>query len=312
MSHYDTLGVTKDATEDDIKKAYRKLALKYHPDKENGNKEKFQEIGRAYEILSDKSKRNEYDGHSNTFPFFNPFAAQPPQKKPDSHYNVYITLDDVFNGLQKKLKLTREKPCSHCIRHCGACDGNGITVQIIQIGMMQQRIERHCHQCGTKGILNVNPNCNSCNRKGTITDCDIVTIDIPIGVNNGKTYVFNGWGPQAFRKNELSGNFVAIINVKDHKDFKRVQNDLSYTATLTLKESLVGKLIAIPYFGENIELNTKGFGIVNPNVQYTLFNKGLRDPTGKYGHMHIKFNIIYPNKNLSEEDRLKIFSIDLD
>lgn len=304
--YYKVLGINKNASPDQIKQAYRKLAKEHHPDK-GGEKEQFLKIQEAYEALTNPSNSNSTDNinikvntnfHENFFfsnNFFN-FNSNSNKKivKKDIYYDFNISLNDVYFGTTKKLKLTRKIPCKNCITFCQTCDGIGCITTNISNGIFHQTHTKKCDNCNGSSFQIKSNDCHLCNLSREIVETKIVDIIVPIGVKDKTIYKYNEWGEQAKNKNEIPGNFIVTINVTNHESFIRNQNDLIYTTELTLKESLIGKQIIIPHFSGNIELNTIGFGIINPEVQYTIFNKGLRDINNNYGHLHLRFKIKYP------------------
>lgn len=315
--YYKILGINQNASEEEIKQAYRKLARTHHPDK-GGDKDKFQKIQEAYEMLTNPDKKINYNNHQNAhnfsfnfnnhsfFDFHNQHHQHHQQnngknkiQKKDFIYNFNIKLKDVYFGINKKLKLSRKIKCSKCVEMCDNCDGNGVCTKSVNMGPFQQIITQNCSNCSSSGIIKKNTECDLC-ENGEITESNVVEINVPIGVEDKKQIIFKGWGEQARNKNELSGNFLVIINIEKDDLFEKKQKDLIFTVELSLKESLIGKQIIIPHFSEDLHLNTSGFGIINPNIQYTIFNKGLRDTNDKHGQLHLRFKINYPSKTLDE------------
>ena len=305
MNYYEILGVSKKATQDEIKIAYRKLAREHHPDK-GGNKETFQKIQEAYEHLSDPQKRESLD---NPHPFHNfrqnfHFDSQHNQtKKADHIYNCSISLKDVFYGITKKIKVNRLMYCKTCINFCKICNGSGRISQKIHLGPFIQIIEHGCPNCNGSGKENnTNSKCTTCNSSRSIKEEKIFEIIIPKGVENGDTFIFENWGEQASNPNEISGNLVVKIVIENHHVFIRQGNDLIYNCKITLRESIIGKMIMINNFDNDHEINTVGFGIINPNKEYSIIGKGMVSKSGSRGNLIIRFNIIYPDKSLSVND----------
>jgi len=314
--YYKILGINKDASQEDIKKAFRTAAIKHHPDK-GGDKEKFQEIQEAHEILSNPQKRAEYDNPTNqshfNFPFefkmnqffkrHDPMHDNTPPKANDHQYNFSITLKDVFNGLIKRFKIKLTNLCKTCNTTCNDCKGNGFISHQLQHGPFIQISKQQCQKCSGKGLIYNKSNCQSRNActNGVFTDEKLVEIIIPRGVEEGKKYIFNGWGEQPTMLNQAPGNLIVTISITPDKTFSRNGLDLIFTENITLKDSIVGKILHIPHFSGPLELDTKGFGIINPHKQYTVFNKGIKTESGKIGNLHIRFDINYPNKTLDDK-----------
>ena len=310
--YYNILGVSRDASDDEIKRAYKKLALKTHPDKNNGDDTEFKKVNLAYETLSDQQKRKEYDnpgmgGDMFNNPFNHPFFqfhnngnrhGHATQKRcNDHHYTCNITLDEVYTGTIKKLKIQRKKLCRSCIKSCNKCNGSGKKTEHLQMGPFSQVIQRICNDCHGSGKTKNSGSitCTKCSSSGIIIEDNIFTIELEKGIESGKTFEFKEWGQQAERDNEIPGSFIVTINVEDHLVFKRNKLNLYITIELSLQESLVGKDVSIQHFSGQFNLDTKGFGVINPNKQYILYKKGLIDNNNTIGDLYIQFKINYPD-----------------
>jgi DnaJ family protein A protein 2 len=324
MSYYDVLGVSKDATEDEIKKAYRKLALKYHPDK-SGEIEKFQEIQTAYENLIDPNKRQAYDNPqpqfnnnvNGNFPFeffFNGpgsfsfggagmfTAPKQNQKRSDHFYTCKVQLKDVYFGTVKRFKIKRECLCLECHSSCGICNGYGYK-------KLHPTIAQTCQQCNGKGNMIKHENCNVCNNKRTITEEKLVEINIEKATQSGEKFIFEKWGEQPMKNGEIAGHLYVTVQIEEDPNFKRLDLDLLYYANLTIFETFTGKTLEIPLFDETLKLESKGFGVINPNKQYTIYGKGLVDTTNRRGNLHIRFSIEYPDRVFTEEELGQVTSL---
>ena len=317
--YYNTLGVSKNSTPEDIKNAYKRLARTHHPDR-GGNKEEFQKIQEAYETLSDNDKKSQYDNpgfgngnHNHNFPFGgfdHPFFNQQRNqqrnqtiKMNDHLYTCKITIRDVYYGVTKRLKVHRTKMCKSCIQNCNSCNGNGKIVQHIQMGPFAQVVENTCPNCrGSGRISNNNNECSDCNKTGKIEENNTFEIIIKPSVNNGNKFTFDGWGEQPKKNNELPGAFIVIISIENDPFFTRIGLDLFCNIKLSYKDSIIGKDIIIPHFRGDIPLGTRGFGIINPNKNYILYNKGLLGENGSSGNLQIKFIIDYPERTFNEDE----------
>ena len=314
-NYYNILGLTKNASEDEIKQAYRNLAKTHHPDK-GGNKEKFQEIQEAYDTLSDPQKKHIYDnpapsfddifgGGFGGFPF-NMFQTHQNRKKSDHYYTCNIKLDEVFTGLKKIFILKRNFKCKNCQKICTKCNGSGNNQQRVQIGPIIQILNQPCGSCNSSGKIKDSQNCDICTNKGTIEENKTIEINIPKGVENNHRFTYEEWGEQPDKDNENPGDLIINIVVQKHDHFERRGLDLYYTYDLTIKESIVGKKISIPYFSNSIEVDISEYGIINPAKEYIIFQKGLENVKGQKGSMYIKFNIKYPNKILNTTESQEI------
>jgi DnaJ-class molecular chaperone len=312
--YYEILGVSKTSSQEEIKKAYKLLALKYHPDKNSDPEaqETFKSISESYEILSDPERRKRYDmgestpGNMNVNPhdifqqmFMNngnfPFAQmfnqhqhqhQAQIKKNNSIHQIKIKLSDAHTGLVKKLKVNIKKTCFDCKSKCSTCGGKGMTIQQTGPLIMQST----CQMCGGSGsVSKSNSNCSKCLGKMEINTEQIVSLEIPKGVASGQTFTFPGLGEQPQRQGEVPGDLLFQVIVENDPYFKRDGNDLIYNVNLTFKESIVGKEIKIPHFDGIIHETTKGFGVINPNKRYAYKNRGL----GCIGDLVLNFQINY-------------------
>jgi len=346
---YDILEVNRNASLEDIKKSYKKLAVQFHPDKNKDNKEeaelKFKEISNAYSILSNSETRHKYDmlgdenyngsgdgpqqeaanmddlfqhlfgsrrGHGHGF---NPFADfdfghggggnNRTCNNIIKHYN--ITLEDIYNGIAKPIKVIIKKYCLKCFINCTGCNGTGMRQQIIQLGPMTQILNITCNQCNGNKIINKNnKECKECKGCGTMDIEHNAFLNMPKGFDCDHT-IFEGLGEQPQIAGQKAGNLIYEFKLTPHSQFTKSGNDLYYKQTLTLTDSIIGKMIIIDYFGEQIKINTNQFGVINPSKQYILKNRGLPIfNTTKKGNMIIEFNITYPQLNNGELENLTI------
>jgi DnaJ-class molecular chaperone len=339
---YDILEVSKDASQEEIKKNYKKLAFQFHPDKNKGNKEaelKFKEISNAYSILSNPETKERYDhlgdenfnndsggnqheapnmdelfqhlfgsrrGGFNPFGDFGDFGSSENNNRCNNIVKQYnITLEDIYNGITKTIKITLKKYCTKCFTTCNGCNGTGMRQQIMQIGPMTQIFNMTCNKCNGAKIMNKNnKDCKECKGTGTFDVEHNAFLNMPKGFDSNHT-IFEGFGEQPQISSQKPGNLIFEFRLLPHPLFSKQGNDLYYKHNLTLTESIIGKMITIEYFGEQIKINTNQFGVINPSKQYILKNRGLPIyNTQKKGNMIIEFNITYPHLNTSELENL--------
>lgn len=327
--YYDVLGVSRDSADDQIKKAYRQLALKYHPDRNPGDKdceEHFKEATEAYSVLSDAEKRQRYDrfGHAafangadgfsdfsgfaedifgDIFGAFfgtNPFGSQGSRAKSgrDLKYNLTITLEEAAFGCEKE--ITIQKPVN-----CETCDGTGARKgstpercrqcggagQIrIQQGFFA--ISRPCNVCRGAGQVNTDP-CAGCGGTGKKTKEQRLSVKVPAGINNGQRLKLRGEGEEA-PKGGVAGDLYVEIGLKSHKVFKRKDNDIVCELAIGYSQAVLGGDVEVPTLAGTTTLK------VPPGTQsgkiFRLRGKGIVDlQTGKLGDQHVVAYVHIPS-----------------
>lgn len=233
---YSILGVSRDASQEEIKKQYRKLAMKHHPDRNNGNAESevlFKKISTAYDTLSDPEKRAEYDnpqqnynpfGGNGNFGFgFNPFEAQQPQENLDMLYGIDITLEEAYYGATRQVKYNKRIKCNTCngegttspndkIR-CSLCAGRGF--HVVQQGPFMQHSV--CVPCKGSGKIIQNP-CQTCDGDGTIFDRVTIDINIPKHLAGSRLHIPRGGHTS---KKGQTGSLYIDVNILPHAKFDR-------------------------------------------------------------------------------------------
>lgn len=338
MGHkfYDILGIPKNASKDDIKKAYKKMAVQHHPDK-GGDPEQFKEISNAYQILSDDDKKNRYDqlgdeGFENIpdgmsggidprsvfeqffggHPFFggDPFMRAHHEnvrrRARNVQHVIQISNQEAYFGLNKTLRISIQKKCFKCSINCHNCQGKGTVNTIQRMGPFTTMVTQPCHICNGTGKINKNnPDCPDCKGKGDYIEERIIELKIPMGVEMGHPIVFQGMGEQAQTENDIPGDLIFEIFVQPDSNFERNGLDLIYKTTLSFQESILGKNINIPHYSGVLSVNSSQFGIIQPNKDYIIHDKGMKT-NQRTGHLIIRFSIQYPSQPLSEDAKNKL------
>ena len=301
--YYSILGVEETSTQDEIKKAYRKLAKENHPDKV-GNEELFKQISVAYDTIGDEDKRKQYDMQRK-----NPFAGmgdgfgpsmsdlfnsvfgqrQQEQRVHTSNINVDITVLESYKSVEKQIVYNRKIKCNPCDgqggnrQTCTTCQGSGQVFRKIGNGMFVQMVSVSCHVCEGKGF-NFTKLCDVCLGNGTQNETKKVEIKIPHGIDNGQFLRMKGIGD--FR-NGITGDLIIRINLSNKDDFEKVGNNLIYNKFFNIDE-LKNESFEIPHpdgtmkinFPKNIDtskpLRVKGKGFKYEGIGDLFINQYLK------------------------------------
>lgn len=328
--YYEVLGVSKNASADEIKKAYRKLAKEHHPDK-GGDETLFKEISEAYEVLSDNDKKAKYDRfghpddnrgsyddmHSGFNDMFGQFFRQRQQQQRERvgenmTLTVKLTLEEIFEGVKKKYNYTRNVSCSSCSGHggtepqeCATCNGSGQISQVTRtpFGFMEQITD--CHVCSGTGTT-FKDECKKCNGSGLVKQQEVVEVDVPSGVHEGMAFVMTGKG-QGIRSGR-EGDLIIRITEHPHETFTRVGSDLKQKLKLQYHQLVLG---------DKVEITTIEGGIIRiPIAEYSQVGQNLRIPfkglrelnTDRRGDLIVTLDIDMPTKL---KDDVKAAVIDL-
>ncbi|CAK9820616.1 DnaJ homolog subfamily A member 1 [Anthophora plagiata] len=327
---YDTLGVKPGCTQEDLKKAYRKLALKYHPDKNPNEGERFKQISQAYEVLSNPDKKRIYDqggeqalkeggGGGNVFSspmdIFDMFfgggfggraARRRERRGQDVMHQLSVSLEELYKGTVRKLALQKNVICDKCegiggkkgsVEQCPTCHGSGMQVQIQQLGPgMLQHLQTMCTDCKGHGErINPRDRCKQCNGKKTIRDRKILEVHVDPGMVDGQRIVFNGEGDQ--EPDFEAGDIVIILEEKEHDVFKRTRNDLFMRMQLELVEALCGfQKVIRTLDGRDLVITSYPGSVIKHGDLKCILNEGMptyKDPFTR-GRLIIQFVVNFP------------------
>lgn len=292
---YETLGVARSASDDEIKKAYRKLAMKYHPDRNPGNaeaEEKFKEVQKAYDILSDKQKRSAYDqyGHAGVDPnmggggfgggfggfggaqgfdfgdiFSQMFGGaagggrQPNYQGADLQYAVEITLEEAAKGIKKRITIPTYEECDVC-HGSGAKPGTSATTcstchgtGTIHVRQAIFQMQQTCPTCHGTGKEIKDP-CLKCRGAGRVKTTKTVEVNIPAGIDDGQRIRLSGEGEPGMH-GAPSGDLYVVVHVKEHKTFERNGLDLHCEMPISFAIAALGGEVEVPTLDGKVKLS---------------------------------------------------------
>jgi len=313
---YKILGVDKNATEREIKKAFKKAALKHHPDR-GGDAEKFKEVEKAKQILTDPHKRKLYDrygeegvergGPSGGGDIFDLFSGgrqrqdKGPPKPKTITQTIDITLEDVYKGsaLKRKWKVKTATRRLNCTR----CDGTGTVRQIVRQGPMMMQTQRQCDTCRGNGFQLLDE--KEVERTGTV--------HIPHGIKNGGKIVLHGEGHSL--PEYQKGDITFVVRLKKHPIYHRKGADLGCAHTLTLCQALCGYEFRLKHVsGKTLIIKSQPGEIVQPGALKVLKDHGLPQKGNHFvrGHLYIQFKVVFPISSSLSSDKKGILQKALD
>ena len=339
--YYKILGINKEATDTEIKKAYRKLSLQYHPDRNPGNKEaeeKFKEISEAYSILSDKQKRQQYDTYGTVDPnVFNHMNMNPeeifasfmkmhhgfgswfddePQERSyrgqDKILRINVTLEEIYNNVTKQVVYTVNRPCDKCngsgsksgkIEECPHCHGTGQIHNRQQFGNIITDNVTTCRYCGGVGRT-VKDKCSNCKGSGLIESKETFTINVPtIDKVLQQSFVHKGGGHSCANNLGVNGDLRFTFNIVNDKEFE-IDGSNALNIIKIVDVSVIDCLLGTSLPIKHLDGKTYNLNVseCTPNGKlYRIQGKGFK--VGSYvGDLYVRINQVMPNK-LSNEDR---------
>lgn len=342
--YYEILGVSRSATPEEIKKAYRKVAIQYHPDKNPGDKEaeeKFKEAAEAYEVLSNAEKRAQYDrfghahagaggfgGHSmnmeDIFSQFgdifggggNPFESffggggtrggRRQRKGSNLRIKLKLSLDEIANGVEKKIKVHRlVKADGVTFKTCPTCRGTGQLRKVVNTMLGQMVSTTTCSYCDGSGHI-VDQRPPGVDSSGLVSKEEIITVRIPAGVADGMQLSMSGKGNEA-PGGGIAGDLLILIEEQEDRYLKRDGNNIIYDLHLSFVDAALGTSVEVPSVGGRVKIR------IEPGTQsgkvLRLRGKGLKDINGyETGDQLIYVNVWTPKK-LTADERAKLESL---
>lgn len=325
FAFYDILEVEKNATPDEIKKAYRKLAVQKHPDK-GGNPEEFKKLSEAYQVLSEQDKRSMYDqlgdkgyvehaqgggmptdGSFDPFDIFKQFfGGMGPgggfggfggfgfphedhfgrgHKKTVNH-TINVSLEEAYKGVTKRIRISDDKSCQACMTTCRDCNGTGAKTHQLRMGPMVQMVTSACTVCQGKGKSASKPAQNCPSCSGKGKITESHTLELQVPSGVSS-------GAQVHLNVSDTLDMLVTIGVQSHPMFLRKGDDLVMEVQLTLREAFLGKVITIPLFDEKLVVSTQEKGIIYDGQKEIIKGRGMPDISRGNGKMRGDLIIIY-------------------
>lgn len=329
--YYEILNVPRGSSDDEIKKAYRKLALQYHPDRNPGDRaaeEKFKEINEAYEVLGDPQKRQRYErfgsvddngvffdfGFQKNFDdifndFFSDFFGgqrqQRARKGDDVRYNLELEFEEAIFGVEKEIELPKVERCSVCngsrvepghkAETCRACGGRGQVRQ--SHGFFT--INKTCDHCSGEGRIITHP-CKACKGRGQIRTKKTLKVKIPPGVDNGTRLKVRGEGIHGFADSH-PGDLYVVLTVKEHPIFEREDDNIIVHAEVSFPTLCLGGEITVPTIDGETTLNIPQG--TQPGKLFRLNGLGVPTTNGRRrGDQIVYLGVAVPTR-LNEKQR---------
>ena len=299
--YYKILEVEEKSSQDEIKKSYRTLSKKYHPDINPEGTEQFKDIAEAYDTIGNAEKRAQYDQTKNN-PFaggggssfedmfnqmFNRGNVQRTRRKsvPDKVVKVQITPIESYRGIEKQIQYLKDIQCGGCSgtggqqQTCTGCNGAGFQIKTFGTGFMVQQIRQQCASCGGRGYTLVHK-CTTCNGHGTKSEMSTVNFKLPKGVDSGQFLKLENFGD--FKQGEI-GDLVLQIELVEKDGFEKMNNDLIYNLFLDL-EGIKDDKLKVPHPDGDLMLGQPK--IFDTSKPLRLKGKGYNG-----GDMYVKINV---------------------
>lgn len=334
-SFYEILNVNRKASQSELKKAYHKLSVQYHPDRcSDDEKEqctaKFQEISRAYETLTTPEKREIYDNggeealiqheNNNNPNQFAMFGQQAQMKGMPMRLVVRVSLEELYVGFSRSIKITKKVKCDHCggsgadspkhLHVCKRCNGQGVVIERRQfMPNMWQQFQIVCPECGGVGKRITQP-CHVCHGTKLKSTDDYAFVEVLPGTMAGKEFVFEGLGDQPDNFNAQPGDVVVVLDQRKHDRFVREKNGvhLRYKLEISLAEAFFGVSREIVHL-DNHKVAVRRSGTIQPNEVLRIPREGMpvEGQDGAFGDLFVTFAVKLPDvSQLSDAEKAQL------
>ena len=303
--YFEILGVTENSSDEEIKKAYRKLSKMYHPDVNPEGGERFREIAEAYDVLSDPQKKLNYINEKNN-PFngtefeqffknmFNGGSSQQTRRKnPDKIIKLTMTPVESYKGVDKELNFQRNHACGECAGNggdrqvCQKCQGQGFVTQVMGSGFLQQVVRRACGHCAGHGYI-LTKYCNSCSGVGTKSKFETLRVTIPKNIDDGQFLRIPEKGDFS---NGFYGDLIIQVVMDNSREFQKIGNDLIYVMDFGYNDLGLDTYI-VPHPDGDIKVPAPAE--FDTNKPLRLRGKGFPQ-----GDMYIKLRVKFNKKDLN-------------
>ncbi len=333
--YYEVLGVDRQASAAELKRAYRGLAMRYHPDRNPGDREaeeRFKEIGEAYQVLSDPQRRQRYDtfGHAaegmgaaggfsfqSAFDLFDMFFSGAgasrgrtgPRRGSDLRLQVSVEFEEAIRGVTRSFEVTKPSPCPDCggsgaragtsTVACPECGGQGQIQRVRQSLLGQMVTVETCVRCQGEGKVVESP-CPACHGQGLVEAPKQIEVQIPAGVDNEMQVRVPGEGAAGPRGGP-PGDLYLLISVRPHEQLQRRGMTIVYECPITVSQAALGDEIEVPTVDGAVRMTVK------PGTQYgqqvRIAGRGAPDPrTGRRGDQVVRLRVVIPTR-LSERQK---------
>jgi len=339
--YYEVLGVSKSASKDEIKKAYRKLSKKYHPDinKEADADEKFKEVKEAYEVLSDDAKRSQYDQFGHTDPnqgfggggfggggfggfedIFETFFGgggtrrrdpNAPRQGADLQYTMTLSFEDAIFGKETDIEIPREETCETCngsgakagtkAETCSHCHGSG-QLNVEQNTPFGRIVNRRvCNYCNGTG-KEIKHKCSTCGGTGKVKKRRKIHVKIPAGIDDGQQLRVSGQGEPGVNGGP-AGDLYVVFHVRSHEFFERDEDDIYCEMPITFVQATLGDEIEVPTVHGKVKLKIPAG--TQTGTKFRLRGKGVPNVRGYgVGDQHVIMRIVTPTKLTEKQKQL--------